>query len=55
MGNQVAPRAAWRAPPFAILTGRRSHILGMKAGGVSALCDALIHGVTGSWPLTAII
>jgi threonine aldolase len=45
MGNQVAIRTHMLAPPHSVLTDHRSHILEWEAGGVAALCGALVKGV----------
>lgn len=46
MGNQLALRTHLAAPPHAVLTDHRSHILHWEAGGVASLCGALVQGVT---------
>jgi threonine aldolase len=45
MGNQVAIRTHMLSPPHSVLTDHRSHILEWEAGGVAALCGALVKGV----------
>ena len=45
MGNQVAIRTHLLAPPHSVVTDHRSHILEWEAGGVAALCGALVKGV----------
>jgi len=45
MGNQVALRTQLLAPPHAVLTDHRSHILEWEAGGVASLTGALVKGV----------
>lgn len=45
MGNQVAIRTHLLSPPHSVLTDHRSHILEWEAGGVAALCGALVKGV----------
>jgi len=45
MGNQVAIRTHLAGPPHSIVTDHRSHILEWEAGGVAALCGALVKGV----------
>lgn len=45
MGNQLSLRTHLTAPPHAVLTDARSHILGWEAGGVASLCGAIVQGV----------
>jgi threonine aldolase len=45
MGNQVALRTQLLAPPHAVLTDHRSHIVQWEAGGVASMCGALIQAV----------
>ncbi|KAM5437584.1 putative low-specificity L-threonine aldolase [Microsporum canis] len=45
MGNQVALRAALKAPPYSILADERSHAIRMEVGGAATLCGALIIGI----------
>jgi threonine aldolase len=45
MGNQLALRSHLQAPPHSILCDHRSHILEWEAGGVAAMCGALVHGI----------
>ncbi|KAG9514832.1 hypothetical protein KCV07_g7876, partial [Aureobasidium melanogenum] len=45
MGNQVALRTQLLAPPHAVLTDHRSHIVQWEAGGVASMCGALIQTV----------
>lgn len=45
MGNQVAIRTHLQGPPHSVVTDHRSHILEWEAGGVAALCGALVKGV----------
>lgn len=45
MGNQVAIRTHLTTPPHSVVTDHRSHILEWEAGGVAALCGALVKGV----------
>ena len=42
MGNQVALRTHLLAPPHSVLTDHRSHIIHYEAGGVAALCGAMV-------------
>jgi len=45
MGNQISLRTHLGAPPHAILTDYRSHILEWEAGGAASMCGALVKGV----------
>ncbi|KAI5240102.1 hypothetical protein E4T42_08500 [Aureobasidium subglaciale] len=45
MGNQVALRTHLLAPPHAVLTDHRSHIVQWEAGGVASMCGAMIQAV----------
>lgn len=45
MGNQLALRTHLTAPPHAVLTDYRSHILTAEAGGVASLSGALVNGI----------
>ena len=45
MGNQVALRTQLLAPPHAVLTDHRSHIVQWEAGGVASMCGAMIQSV----------
>ncbi|KAI5276181.1 hypothetical protein E4T47_01024 [Aureobasidium subglaciale] len=45
MGNQVALRTQLLAPPHAVLTDHRSHIVQWEAGGVASMCGAMIQAV----------
>lgn len=45
MGNQVAIRTHLTTPPHSVLTDHRSHIIEWEAGGVAALCGALVKGI----------
>ncbi|KAF2465010.1 uncharacterized protein BDR25DRAFT_295787 [Lindgomyces ingoldianus] len=45
MGNQVALRTHLTAPPQAVLSDRRSHILNYEAGGVASLSQALVQPI----------
>lgn len=48
MGNQLAIRAHLTQPPHSVLCDYRAHILEWEAGGVAALCGALVKGVVPS-------
>jgi threonine aldolase len=48
MGNQVALRTHLLAPPHAVLTPARSHIVEWEAGGVASMCGAMIQAVVPS-------
>lgn len=48
MGNQLALRSHLTQPPYAVLCDYRAHILEWEAGGVAALCGALVKGVVPS-------
>lgn len=43
MGNQIALRTQLLAPPHAVLTDHRSHILMWEAGGVASMCGAMVQ------------
>lgn len=45
MGNQVSIRAHLQGPPHSVVCDHRSHILEWEAGGIAALCGALVKGV----------
>ncbi|KAF2109399.1 pyridoxal phosphate-dependent transferase [Lophiotrema nucula] len=45
MGNQVALRTHLTAPPQAVLSDRRGHIINYEAGGVASLSQALVQPI----------
>jgi threonine aldolase len=45
MGNQVALRTHLTAPPQAVITDRRSHVMNYEAGGVATLSQALVQPI----------